>query len=109
MGQFDGQPSIRWSLRGLNEEGDEAWLIRGIARKLYHCPGCHGDIEVGDEHTIVQYVRRLGGHRPSPLAPPLRRRDADPRARQPQARPGHESSQSKLEARGRVKSGRRRR
>ena len=61
MGQFDGQPSIRWSLRGLNEEGDEAWLIRGIARKLYHCPGCHGDIDVGDEHTVVQYVRRLGG------------------------------------------------
>ena len=52
---------MRWSLRGLNEEGDEAWLIRGIARKLYRCPGCHGDIEVGDEHTIVQYVRRLGG------------------------------------------------
>ena len=61
MGQFDGQPSIRWSLRGLNEEGDEAWLIRGIARKLYHCPGCHGDIDVGAEHTVVQYVRRLGG------------------------------------------------
>ena len=61
VGQFDGQPSMRWSLRGLNEEGDEAWLIRGIARKLYHCPGCHGDIEVGDEHTVVQYVRRLGG------------------------------------------------
>src|SRR4249919_279088 len=61
MGQFDGQPSIRWSLRGLTEEGDEAWLIRGIARKLYRCPGCHGDIEVGDEHTVVQFVRRLGG------------------------------------------------
>ncbi len=61
MGQFDGQPSVCWSLRGLTEEGDEAWLIRGIARKLYHCPGCHGDIEVGDEHTVVQFVRRLGG------------------------------------------------
>ena len=52
---------MRWSLRGLTEEGDEAWLIRGIARKLYRCPGCHGDIPVGDEHTVVQYVRRLGG------------------------------------------------
>ena len=49
MGQFDGQPSIRWSLRGLTEEGDEAWLIRGIARKLYRCPGCHGEIEIGDD------------------------------------------------------------
>ena len=61
MSQFEGLPSMRWSLTGLNEEGDETWLIRGIARKLYHCPGCHGDIPVGEEHTIVQYVRRLGG------------------------------------------------
>ena len=88
MGQFDGQPSIRWSLRGLTEEGDEAWLIRGIARKLYHCPGCHGDVDVGAEHTVVQYVRRLGRDGPPPLAPPLRRRDPDPRAGQPQAGTG---------------------
>ena len=56
-----GLPSIRWSLRGLNDEGDEAWLIRGVSRKLYRCPGCHGEIEIGAEHTIVQYVQRLGG------------------------------------------------
>ena len=47
MSQFSGLPSARWSLRGLNEEGDEAWLIRGISRKLYRCPGCHGEIEIG--------------------------------------------------------------
>ncbi len=46
---------------GIDEEGDEAWLIRGIARKLYRCPGCHGEIQVGEEHTVVQFVRRLGG------------------------------------------------
>ncbi len=51
----------RWSLRGLTDEGDEAWLIRGVSRKLYRCPGCHGEIEIGSEHTIVQYVHRLGG------------------------------------------------
>ena len=39
-----------------DEEGDEAWLIRGVSRKLYRCPGCHGEIEIGAEHTIVQYV-----------------------------------------------------
>jgi hypothetical protein len=108
MGQFDGQPSIRWSLRGLTEDGDEAWLIRGIARKLYRCPGCHGDVEVGDEHTIVQFVRRLGGtdhhhwHRRCaeellvPELSNLKRVSAS------------ESSQSRLQSRGRVKSGRRR-
>ena len=51
MGELAGLPSIRWSLRGLDEEGDEAWLIRGISRKLYRCPGCHGEIEIGAEHT----------------------------------------------------------
>jgi len=107
--RFDGQPSVRWSLRGLNEEGDEVWLIRGIARKLYRCPGCHGEIDVGSEHTIVQYVRRLGGadhhhwHRRCAeelLIPDLRglKRVA-----------AGESSQGKLEARGRRRSGQRRR
>ena len=108
MGEFDGQPSIRWSLRGLTEEGDEAWLIRGIARKLYRCPGCHGDIEVGDQQTVVQFVRRLGGtdhhhwHRQCaeeiliPELGNLKRVAAS------------ESSQSRLVARGRVKPGRRR-
>jgi hypothetical protein len=108
MGQFDGQPSTRWSLRGLTEEGDEAWLIRGIARKLYRCPGCHGEIDVGAEHTVVQYVRRLGGtdhhhwHRRCaeelliPELGNLRRVAAS------------ESSQSRLETRGKFRSGRRR-
>ena len=60
-GGGEAAPSRRWSLRGLNEEGDEAWLIRGVSRKLYHCPGCHGEVPVGEDHTIVQFVRRLGG------------------------------------------------
>ena len=109
MGQFDGQTSIRWSLRGLTEEGDEAWLIRGISRKLYRCPGCHGEIQVGDEHTIVQFVRRLGGtdhHH-------WHRRCAEelllPELGGLKRVPANESSQSRLQARGRVKSGRRRR
>src|SRR6202000_66302 len=61
MSELAGLPSPRLSLRGLEEEGHEVWVIRGISRKLYHCPGCHGDIEIGAEHTIVQYVMRLGG------------------------------------------------
>jgi hypothetical protein len=108
MSEFDNQPSIRWSLRGLTEEGDEAWLIRGIARKLYHCPGCHGDIPVGEEHTVVQFVRRGGGtdhHH-------WHRRCAEelliPELGGLRRVPASESSQPRLEARGRVKPGRRR-
>jgi hypothetical protein len=106
---FEGEPSIRWSLYGINEEGDETWLIRGIARKRYHCPGCHGDIPVGEEHTVVQYVRKLGGtdhhhwHRRCAeelLVPELGNLKRVPAA---------ESRQSKLEERSRQKPGRRRR
>ena len=61
MSDLAGLPSMRWSLRGLDEEGNEAWLIRSISQKLYRCPGCHGEIEIGSEHVVVQYVLRLGG------------------------------------------------
>ena len=67
---FDHLPDSRQSLLGLTTEGDEAWLIRGISQKIYTCPGCHGRIEIGDEHVVVQYVLRSGGtdhhhwHRP---------------------------------------------
>lgn len=104
-----GAPSKRWSLRGLNEEGDEVWLIRGVSRKLYRCPGCHGDIEIGSEHTIVQYVRRLGGtehhHWHRRCAEELLMADL----RNLRKVPAGESSQGKLEARGRRPSGKRRR
>jgi hypothetical protein len=107
MSQFEGLPSIRWSLTGIDEAGDETWLIRGISRKLYRCPGCHGEIPVGEEHTIVQYVRRLGGtdhHH-------WHRRCAEellvPELGSLKRVPASESSQSKLERRGRHKAGRR--
>jgi hypothetical protein len=58
---FEGLPDKRTSLVGLTDEGDEAWLIRGIAGKLYRCPGCHGEVDIGTDHVIVHYVRRLGG------------------------------------------------
>jgi hypothetical protein len=108
VADLSGLPDKRWSLRGTTEEGDEAWLIRGIARKLYHCPGCHGNIEVGDEHTVVQFVRRLGGtdhhHWHRRCAEEILVGELTDLKRVPAG----ESSQSKLEARGRVRSGRRR-
>jgi hypothetical protein len=109
MSEHAGLPSARWSLRGLTDEGDEAWLIRGISRKLYHCPGCHGDIEIGAEHTVVQYIHRLGGtehhHWHRRCAEELLLQDL----RELKRVPAGESSQVKLEKRGRLKSGQRRR
>jgi hypothetical protein len=103
----DGLPDRRTSLRGLTAAGDEAWLIRGISQKLYRCPGCHGAIEIGADHVIVQYVRRIGGtehhhwHRRCAgelLVPELRGVAPVPAA---------ESTRSRLEARGRRPAGRR--
>ena len=109
MSDLAGLPSVRWSLRGYDDEGNEAWLIRNISQKLYRCPGCHGEIEIGSEHVVVQYVLRLGGtehhhwHRRCAeelLVPDLSRLNRVP---------ANESSRSKLEARGRRPAGRRRR
>lgn len=108
MADFAGLPDKRWSLRGITEEGDEAWLIRGISRKLYRCPACHGDIEIGSEHVVVQYVFRLGGtehhHWHRGCAEELLVGELSQLRRVPTS----ESEQSKLERRGRHPSGRRR-
>ena len=61
MNRFEDLPDARTSLVGHTDEGDEAWLIRSVSQKLYRCPGCHGEIPIGAEHVVVQYVRRIGG------------------------------------------------
>lgn len=109
MDPFAGLPSTRWSLRGLTDEGDEAWLIRAISQKLYRCPNCHGEIEIGSDHVVVQYVRRVGGadhhhwHRQCIEELLL------PQLLDVQRVPASETERSKLEARGRLKPGQRRR
>jgi hypothetical protein len=107
MGDLSGLPDKRWSLRGLTEEGDEAWLIRGISRKLYRCPACHGEIEIGSDHVVVQYVFRLGGtehhHWHRRCAEEILIGDLSQVRRMPVS----ESSQSRLDQRGRSPSGRR--
>ena len=109
MSGFEGLPDTRWSLRGLTDEGDEAWLIRSIARKLYRCPGCHGDIEIGADHVVVQFVARLGGTEHHHW----HRRCAEEilvgELRGVQRVRASESSRDRLEARGRVPAGKRKR
>ena len=102
-----GLPSIRWSLRAVTDEGDEAWLIRSISGKLYRCPGCHGEIEIGTEHTVVQYVLRLGGTEHHHWHRQCAEEMLLPDLRDVKRVPAGESSRSKLEARGRKPSGRR--
>jgi hypothetical protein len=108
VADLSGLPDKRWSLRGITEEGDEAWLIRGISRKLYRCPACHGEIEIGSEHVVVQYVFRLGGtehhHWHRRCAEELLIGELSDVRRVPTS----ESGQSKLARRGKYPSGRRR-
>lgn len=102
-------PSKRWSLRGITDEGDEAWVIRGISRKLYRCPACHGEIEIGSEHAVVQYVFRLGGTEHHHWHLRCAEELLIPDLREVRRVPAGESAQDKLEERGRHPSGRRRR
>jgi hypothetical protein len=108
MSDLAGLPSTRWSLRGLDDEGNEAWLIRNISQKLYRCPGCHGEIEIGSEHVVVQYVLRLGGTEHHHWHRRCAEELVVPELRQLNRVPANESSRSKLEARGRRPAGRRR-
>lgn len=108
MADHAGLPDKRWSLRGLTEEGDEAWVIRGISRKLYRCPACHGEIEIGSEHVVVQYVFRLGGTEHHHWHRQCAEELLIPDLRKVKRVTVSESSQSRLQQRGRYPSGRRR-
>jgi len=108
MAGHAGLPDKRWSLRGLTEEGDEAWVIRAISRKLYRCPACHGEIEIGSEHVVVQYVFRLGGTEHHHWHRQCAEELLIPDLREVRRVSVAESSQSRLEHRGRFPSGRRR-
>jgi hypothetical protein len=52
---FEDLPDRRWSLVGVGAEGEELVLIRAVARKLYRCPNCGGEVPIGSEHVVVRY------------------------------------------------------
>jgi hypothetical protein len=108
-GEFEGLPDTRTSLRGLDAEGAEVWLIRGVSQKLYRCPGCGKAVEIGAEHVIVQRLGRAGGsehqhwHRGCAEDGPMLE------LRQLRKVSALESTPGRLQNRGRSKAGRRRR
>jgi hypothetical protein len=109
MSGLDGLPDSRHSLRGLTAEGDEAWLIRDIARKLYRCPGCHGEVEIGADHMVVHYVRRLGGSDHHHWHRRCAEETLIPELRNMRRVSAAESSRGRLESRARRPAGRRER
>ena len=109
MSQFEGLPDARTSLVGLTAEQDEAWLLRSISQKLYRCPGCHGEVSIGAEHVIVQYVRRIGGTEHHHWHRACAEDRLLPELTNVRAVSAGESSRDRLSERGRRPAGRRRR
>ena len=48
-----GLPDTRNDIEARDADGRPVRLSRAIARKLYRCPGCHGEIPIGEEHVFV--------------------------------------------------------
>ncbi|MFN8150815.1 MAG: hypothetical protein U0R24_06770 [Solirubrobacterales bacterium] len=107
MANLDNLPDSRQSLLGYDYDGDEVWLIRGISQKQYTCPGCYGDVEIGEDHVIAQTIHRLGGtehrhwHRSCAL------RSLAPGLRRLKAVDAREAGRDKLDRRGKRPAGKR--
>lgn len=107
MSGLDHLPDSRQSLLGFTAEGDETWLIRGIAQKQYTCPGCYGDVEIGEDHVIAQIVHRVGGTEHRHWHRGCAQRTLAPGLRRLKAVNARESERAKLEQRGRRPAGKR--
>ena len=103
----EGLPSSRQSLLGISSEGDEVWLIRGIAQKQYTCPGCYGDVEIGEDHVIAQTVMRLGGTEHRHWHRGCAKRILEPGLSRVKSVNARESGRQKLESRGKRAAGKR--
>lgn len=100
-------PDSRQSLLGINAEGDEVWLIRGISQKPYTCPGCYGSVEIGEDHVIAQTVHRMGGTEHRHWHRGCAQRMLASELRRLKAVNARESGRAKLESRGKRPAGKR--
>lgn len=100
-------PDSRQSLLGFDFEGNEVWVIRGIARKQYTCPGCYGAVEIGEDHVIAQTVHRVGGTEHSHWHRGCALRTLVPGLSRVKPVNARESGRAKLESRGRRPAGKR--
>lgn len=60
MEDVTGLPTRRLSLKGVDFDGNTVVLSVSVAKKLYRCPGCHRDIDVGRDHVLVR-IAEAGG------------------------------------------------
>ena len=109
MNQFQGLPNRKTSLTGHTDEGDEIWIILSISQKFYKCLGCKGEINIGDEHVVVQYVGKYGGTEHSHWHQRCAEEILFYQVRGMRKVSSKESSRDRLESRGRRPAGRRRR
>jgi hypothetical protein len=107
--ELEGLPDSRTSLRGLNDQGDEVWVIRSISQKLYRCPGCGRAVEIGMEHVVVQRVGRAGGTEHQHWHRRCAEDEVILALRQLRKVSAFESRPDRLAERGRSRAGRRRR
>ncbi|MEO7196852.1 MAG: hypothetical protein ABIZ50_00085 [Solirubrobacterales bacterium] len=107
MAGLDHLPDSRQSLLGIDHDGDEVWLIRGISQKQYTCPGCYGGVEIGEDHVIAQIVHRLGGTQHQHWHRGCALRTLAPALRRLKAVNARESGRTKLESRGKRPAGKR--
>ncbi|MCO5316482.1 MAG: hypothetical protein M9938_10035 [Solirubrobacterales bacterium] len=109
MQSLSGLPNRKNSLTGLTDEGDEIWIIRSISQKYYLCGGCKGEIQIGDEHVVVQYLGRGGGTEHSHWHRRCAEEILYSQIRSVRTVSARESSRDRLERRGRRPAGRRNR
>lgn len=56
LDRFEDLPDRRKSLRAVDSSGLSVFAGHSIAKKLYRCPCCTEDIEIGSEHVIFSRV-----------------------------------------------------
>lgn len=55
--RFAEMPNRREALRAKDSDNFTVFLSHAIAKKLYRCPCCTGDIAIGSEHVIINRVQ----------------------------------------------------